>query len=178
MKTDIDVPWAGLSVGEGLQVLKRDFFSSPLPCQYRVLDSARREAGSLLYRRNSPDLLSWPLVGILSPILLVSKACLRRAFIATLSCIVPSIFFFCSEAKWLGVQSQAHLSPLYRCSDSGCGSIEMYPVPKQNLPLSDFPPFSYLGPWGSLTKTHQGLKAELCLQETEFHDLPGQGQFL
>lgn len=65
LKTNIDVSWAGLSVGEGLQVLKRDLLSPQLPCQYAVLDVACQDAGGLLYRRNSPDLLSWSLVGTL-----------------------------------------------------------------------------------------------------------------
>lgn len=66
LKTYIDVSWAGLSVGEGLQVLKRDFVSPPFPCQQcTVLDIALGEAGGLLYMRSSLDLLSWPLVGIL-----------------------------------------------------------------------------------------------------------------
>lgn len=39
-------------------MLKRDFFSPPLPCQCIVVGMARREAGSLLDRRNS----LWPVV--------------------------------------------------------------------------------------------------------------------
>lgn len=117
LSTDIDMVWAGLSAGEGLQVLKGDF-SPLLPCQYIMLDIALGKGGSLYTGATLPDLSSMvtpgdPVIYRLFPRLVCQES------LWLLSPVSCQISFFIILRGWIyRVRSQTHLSPLYRCSVS------------------------------------------------------------